>query len=101
MAARPLYPQCFCSHACACYHPLKRDAKRPPQQILAEAAKLANQGEITVLGQSLTYGLDQPGYPSLAALLRQLHAIEGIQRIRFLITPNWFSDGVGALAELP
>lgn len=98
-----------CSHACAyCIIPLKRgrEESRPPQQILAEAAKLASQGvkEITVLGQIIDrYGLDQPGYPSLAALLRQLHAIEGIQRIRFLTShPNWFSDELlGALAELP
>ncbi len=98
-----------CSHACSyCVIPLKRgrEESRPPQQILVEARTLAQQGvkEITLLGQIIDrYGLDQPGYPSLAGLLRQLHEIEGIQRIRFLTShPNWFKpDLLDALAELP
>ena len=98
-----------CSHACSyCVIPLKRgrEESRPPQQILSEARTLAQQGvkEITLLGQIIDrYGLDQPGYPSLAGLLRQLHEIEGIQRIRFLTShPNWFNtDLLDALAELP
>lgn len=98
-----------CSHACSyCIIPLKRgrEESRPPQQILSEARTLAQQGvkEITLLGQIIDrYGLDQPGYPSLAGLLRQLHEIEGIQRIRFLTShPNWFNpDLLDALAELP
>ena len=98
-----------CSHACAyCIIPLKRgrEESRAPQQILTEAQKLAQQGvkEITVLGQIIDrYGLDKPGYPDLAGLLRQLHEIDGIQRIRFLTShPNWFSDTLlEALAKLP
>jgi tRNA-2-methylthio-N6-dimethylallyladenosine synthase len=65
--------------------------------------------EITLLGQIVDrYGLDLdpiPGSdkPSLAALLRRLHEIDGFQRIRFLTShPNWMTDELlDAVAELP
>ena len=49
------------------------------------------------------YGQDQPGYPSLDCLLRDLHDIEGLLRIRFLTShPNWMTDAIlDAVVELP
>ena len=88
-----------CSHACAyCVIPLKRGVERSRQfhEIIGEAQSLADQGvkEITLLGQIVDrYGLDLPDRPTLALLLRDLHQIEGIKRIRFLTShPNWMTD---------
>ena len=98
-----------CSHACSyCIIPLKRgrEISRPPEEILADARSLVHKGvkEITLLGQIVDrYGLDQPGYPSLAQLLRDMQEIEGLERIRFLTShPNYMTDELlEAVAELP
>ena len=98
-----------CSHACAyCIIPYKRGAERSrdPEEILAHARSLAAQGvkEITLLGQIIDrYGLDQPDYPKLPELLRRIHDIEGVERIRFLTShPNWMTDELlKTVAELP
>ncbi|HET59253.1 MAG TPA: tRNA (N6-isopentenyl adenosine(37)-C2)-methylthiotransferase MiaB [Chloroflexi bacterium] len=98
-----------CSHACTyCIIPSKRgrEESRSPGEILAEARALTDQGvrEITLLGQIVDrYGLDKPGYPRLDGLIRQLHAIEGLQRIRFLTShPNWLHDDLlKTVAEYP
>jgi tRNA-2-methylthio-N6-dimethylallyladenosine synthase len=95
-----LLPVVFgCSHACAyCVIPLRRgrEISRPPEEVLADAQTLAGQGvkEITLLGQIIDrYGFDLPGKPTLSSLLRELHAISGLERIRFLTShPNWMSD---------
>lgn len=98
-----------CSHACAyCIIPYRRgvEKSRPPEEILKEARCLASQGvkEITLLGQIVDrYGKDEPSYPKLEGLLRQLSKIEGIERLRFLTShPNWMTDELlDAVAELP
>lgn len=98
-----------CSHACTyCIIPYRRgvERSRPPEEIIKEAHALAAQGikEITLLGQIVDrYGLDQPGYPPLFSLLKQLSDIEGIERLRFLTShPNWMNDDLLAgVAELP
>ena len=98
-----------CSHACAyCIIPYRRgvEVSRPPQEILREARSLASQGvkEITLLGQIVDrYGKDQPDYPTLAGLLRELSRINGIERLRFLTShPNWMTDELlDSVAELP
>ena len=98
-----------CSHACAyCIIPSKRgrEHSRPYEEIIAEAHSLVRQGvkEITLLGQIVDrYGLDLPENPTLAMLLRDLHEIEGLKRIRFLTShPNWITDDLlDAVAELP
>lgn len=98
-----------CSHACSyCIIPLKRgrEISRPPQEILADARSLVAKGvkEISLLGQIVDrYGMDQPGYPSLAQLLRDLQNIEGLERIRFLTShPKYMNDELlDAVAELP
>ena len=98
-----------CSHACTfCIIPFRRgvERSRPVGDIVAEIRSLAEQGvkEVTLLGQIVDrYGKDVPDGPNLAALLRVVHEIEGIERIRFLTShPNYFGeDLMEAVAELP
>jgi tRNA-2-methylthio-N6-dimethylallyladenosine synthase len=102
-----------CSHACSyCIIPYRRgrERSRPMAEILDEARALAAQGvkEVTLLGQIVDrYGLDLPQaqglQPSLPLLLRRLHEIEGLMRIRFLTShPNWMTDELlDAVAALP
>ena len=98
-----------CSHACTfCIIPYKRgvERSRPVGDIVAEVRSLAKQGvkEITLLGQIVDrYGKDIADGPNLAALLRIIHDVEGIERIRFLTShPNYFDDElIRTIAELP
>ena len=98
-----------CSHACTfCIIPSRRGAERsrPADEIESEAVSLVAQGvkEVTLLGQIVDrYGKDQPGGIDLAALLRRLNEVEGLERIRFLTShPNYFGeDLMESVAELP
>ncbi len=98
-----------CSHACTyCVIPHRRgrEVSRPPDGILTEAWQLADQGvkDITLLGQIVDrYGKDSEDFPSLSGLLRRLHAIDGLERIRFLTShPNWMTDELlRTAADLP
>jgi len=98
-----------CSHACTfCIIPLRRgvERSRPVGEIVAEIRSLAAQGvkEVTLLGQIVDrYGKDIPHGPGLAALLRCVHEIEGIDRIRFLTShPSYFgAELMQVVAELP
>ena len=98
-----------CSHACTfCIIPSRRgvERSRPVAEVLAEVRALVTQGvkEITLLGQIVDrYGKDRSEGPNLAALLRILHQVEGLERIRFLTShPNYFGEDImQAVAELP
>ncbi|MCZ2120971.1 MAG: tRNA (N6-isopentenyl adenosine(37)-C2)-methylthiotransferase MiaB [Anaerolineales bacterium] len=98
-----------CSHACTfCIIPYRRGVERSRHvgDIVGEIRSLAKQGvkEITLLGQIVDrYGKDIPDGPNLAGLLRIIHEIEGVERIRFLTShPNYFGDDlIQAIAELP
>ncbi|MDO8753878.1 MAG: radical SAM protein, partial [Anaerolineales bacterium] len=98
-----------CSHACTfCIIPSKRggERSRPVGDVVAEVRSLARQGvkEVTLLGQIVDrFGKDIPDGPNLAALLRLIHEVDGIERIRFLTShPNYFDDDlIQAIAELP
>lgn len=98
-----------CSHACTyCIIPYRRgvEKSRPPQEILAEAEALANQGvkEITLLGQIVDrYGKDNTDYPTLGGLMRRMHSIQRLERIRFLTShPNYMTDELlNTVAEFP
>lgn len=98
-----------CSHACTyCIIPYRRgvERSRPVEDVVNEVRSLASQGvkEITLLGQIVDrYGLDLPQPTTLAALLRLIHDVEGLERIRFLTShPNWFStELMDVVAELP
>jgi tRNA-2-methylthio-N6-dimethylallyladenosine synthase len=98
-----------CSHACTfCIIPFRRgvERSRPVGEIAAEVRSLAEQGvkEITLLGQIVDrYGVDVPDGPNLAQLLRVIHEVEGIERIRFLTShPSYMTDELlDTVAELP
>jgi len=98
-----------CSHACSfCVIPLRRGVEhsRPMDEVTSEVRCLAKQGvrEVTLLGQIVDrYGKDLPDKPTLADLLREVHEVEEINRIRFLTShPNWLTDElIEAVAELP
>ncbi|MBI3763681.1 MAG: tRNA (N6-isopentenyl adenosine(37)-C2)-methylthiotransferase MiaB [Chloroflexi bacterium] len=109
MVSAPVAVVYGCSHACTfCQIPNKRgvERSRPVGDIAREIRALAAQGvkEITLLGQIVDrYGKDVPDGPNLAALLRAIHEVDGIQRIRFLTShPNWMNDElIETVAELP
>lgn len=98
-----------CNHVCAfCIIPYRRGREwsRPVEEIATEVRSLANQGvkEVTLLGQIVDrYGYDMGDAPRLTDLLRVVHQVEGIERIRFLTShPNYFDDRlIDAVAELP
>jgi tRNA-2-methylthio-N6-dimethylallyladenosine synthase len=98
-----------CSHACTfCIIPYRRGAERSRSvgEIVKEIRSLVAQGvkEITLLGQIVDrYGKDIPDGPDLAALLRIVHEVEGLERIRFLTShPNWMNDELlMTVAKLP
>jgi tRNA-2-methylthio-N6-dimethylallyladenosine synthase len=98
-----------CSHACTfCVIPYRRgvERSRPVGVIAAEVRALVEQGvrEVTLLGQIVDrYGKDVPDGPDLPALLRVIHAVDGLERIRFLTShPNWMTDQLlDTVAELP
>lgn len=107
-----------CSHACTfCIIPFRRgvERSRPIDEIVNEIRGLVAQGvrEVTLLGQivdrygydwredglgnshsvSAFNGLAEGNVPDLADLLRAVHAIEGLWRIRFLTShPNYMTD---------
>jgi len=98
-----------CSHACTfCIIPYRRGVERSRSvgEITAEVRTLVDQGvkEITLLGQIVDrYGKDIADGPDLANLLRIIHEVEGLERIRFLTShPNWMTDELlDVVAELP
>jgi tRNA-2-methylthio-N6-dimethylallyladenosine synthase len=98
-----------CSHACTfCIIPLRRGAERsrPPAEIECEVRSLVAQGvrEVTLLGQIVDrYGRDLGEAPDLASLLRLLHDLEGLERIRFLTShPTWMTEELlDCVAALP
>jgi tRNA-2-methylthio-N6-dimethylallyladenosine synthase len=98
-----------CSHACTfCIIPYRRgvERSRPVGDIVGEVRSLVSQGvkEITLLGQIVDrYGKDIPDGPALADLLRVVHAVDGLERIRFLTShPNWMTaELLDTVAGLP
>ncbi len=109
-----------CSHACTfCIIPFRRgiERSRPVDEIVNEIRGLVDQGvrEVTLLGQIVDrYGYDwreqgtgnsatvaafqglaDSDMPDLADLLRAVHEIEGLWRIRFLTGhPNYMTDRI-------
>jgi tRNA-2-methylthio-N6-dimethylallyladenosine synthase len=103
-----------CDNACTfCIVPLVRGPQRSRAigDILAEVQGLARSGvvEVTLLGQNVnTYGRDvtipgSPGRPLFATLLREVGAVEGIERVRFTSPhPHDFTpDVIEAMAQTP
>jgi tRNA-2-methylthio-N6-dimethylallyladenosine synthase len=98
-----------CNHICTfCIIPYRRGRERSRSigEIAAEARALVKQGvkEITLLGQIVDrYGYDVGDDPRLPDLLRVIHDIEGLERIRFLTShPLYLTDELlDAIAALP
>ncbi|MFN7145385.1 MAG: tRNA (N6-isopentenyl adenosine(37)-C2)-methylthiotransferase MiaB [Myxococcota bacterium] len=98
-----------CDNKCTfCIVPSTRggEVSRPAEQILAEVEGLVAQGvrEITLIGQNVnSYGLKVPGMPTFAELVRAVHAIDGVEVIRYTTShPRDMGDDVVACyAELP
>jgi ribosomal protein S12 methylthiotransferase len=98
-----------CNHKCAfCIIPRIRGLheSRPLADLVAEARILAAAGvrELNLIAQDLTaYGRDLDPPSSLAALIRELSAIDELRWIRLLYCyPNFVSaELLDAIAELP
>jgi tRNA-2-methylthio-N6-dimethylallyladenosine synthase len=95
----------FCSY-CIVPHVRGREVSRPSQEIIREVEELAGMGvrEITLIGQNVnSYGGKEAGEISFAELLRRVHAVAGIERIRFTTShPKDLSDGlIDCFGELP
>ena len=98
-----------CNMSCAfCVIPLRRgrERSRPLEEIVSEVERIVARGakEITLLGQIVdSWGHDLPGRPGLADLLRAVHAVPGLLRLRFLTShPAWMTDNlIQTVAELP
>ena len=76
----------FCTYCIVPYR-RGREKSRPMDEIVREVAYLALHGvrEVTLLGQTVeAYGHDLAGAPDLGDLMRELSAIERLERIRFL-----------------
>lgn len=85
----------FCAY-CVVPYVRGREHSRPVDEILEEARDLAASGvkEITLLGQNVNaFGKTLPAAPSFASLVRQIHEVDGLERIRFVTShPRDFSD---------
>ena len=96
-----------CDYKCAfCIIPTLRGhyRSRTPQSILQEARKLAANGvkELLLISQDTSfYGVDRGERGALAALLRALNTVEGLEWIRMLyLYPTTIGDDVlEAMAE--
>lgn len=97
-----------CSQYCSyCIIPYARGPirSRDPRDVLAEVKRLAENGfkEVVLTGIHVaSYGKDRHD-TSLLEILRQVHEVEGIERIRFSsIEPNVVTEEFArAMAELP
>ena len=100
-----------CNMRCAfCIVPSTRghEVSRDPNELIAEIGRLSDDGvrEVTLLGQNVnSYGRDLPKdrRVSFAELLREVDAIDGIERIRYTSPhPTYLREDVmRAHAELP
>lgn len=71
---------------CIVPHVRGREISRPAEKVFQEIQALVSQGvkEVMLLGQNVnSYGRTSAGEPSFAELLHRIHAIEGLERIRF------------------
>ena len=97
-----------CSQYCSyCIIPYARGPirSRAPQDVLAEVKRLAENGfkEVVLTGIHVaSYGKDRHD-TSLLEILRQVHEVEGIERIRFSsIEPNVVTEEFAqAIADMP
>ncbi len=95
----------FCTYCIVPYR-RGRERSRTIDDVRGEVEHLAPAGvrEVTLLGQTVeAYGHDLPERPDLGDLLRALHDVPGIERLRFLTSypPDLTERIVEAVAQLP
>jgi len=95
----------FCAY-CVVPYTRGRERSRPGRDIYDEVLSLTEQGfkEITLLGQNVnSYGKNLPEDVDFPDLLRMLHKIEGLRRIRFVTShPRDLSEKlVSTMKDLP
>jgi tRNA-2-methylthio-N6-dimethylallyladenosine synthase len=95
----------FCTYCIVPYR-RGRERSRPIDEIREEVATHVRRGvrEVTLLGQTVeAYGLDLADRPDLGDLMRSIHELPGLERIRFLTSyPRDMTDRIiAAVAELP
>ena len=98
-----------CNYNCTyCIVPTTRgrEKSRRPELVEEEVRALVAQGfaQITLVGQTVdAYGKTLGDGTTLAALLRRLHAIDGLKRLRFITShPKDITDELlDTMAELP
>ena len=98
-----------CNYNCTyCVVPFTRgrEKSRRPEQVEDEVRKLVDQGfkQVTLVGQTVdAYGKTLGDGTTLASLLRRLHEIDGLKRIRFITShPKDITDDLlDTMAELP
>jgi tRNA-2-methylthio-N6-dimethylallyladenosine synthase len=90
----------FCSY-CIVPYTRGRERSRPSENIISEIKGIAGQGfkEVTLLGQNVNSYSSNVDFPDL---LKEVNAVEGIERIRFVTShPKDFSGKLmQAMAEL-
>lgn len=98
-----------CDNRCTfCIVPTTRgnEVSRPATEIIDEVRALVERGvrEITLIGQNVnSYGLKVPGLPTFAELLRQVHAVDGVEVIRYTTSHprDMGADVVACYRDLP
>ena len=87
----------FCTY-CIVPYTRGREVSRPHEKIIEEITRLVEDGclEVMLLGQNVnSYGNDRRDGYGFADLLRDVNAIEGLRRIRFMTShPKDMSDAV-------
>jgi tRNA-2-methylthio-N6-dimethylallyladenosine synthase len=97
-----------CNFLCSyCIVPYRRgkETSRPLAEIVREVERVVATGvrEVTLLGQTVNaYGHDLPEHPNLAQLLREVDAVPGLDRLRYLTShPKYMTDElIDTMAEL-
>ncbi len=95
----------FCTY-CVVPYLRGRERSRTPEHIVDEVRDLAARGfkEVTLLGQNVnSYGKGHGKGINFPVLLRQVNAVQGIERIRFVTShPRDLSDElIAAMRDLP
>lgn len=96
----------FCTY---CVVPFTRgpERSRSPDHVVEEARRLADRGcrEVTLLGQTVNSYLHQDGGRpfTFARLLERVHAIDGLDRVRFITSypADWDEDIFRVMRDCP